>query len=122
LCGEDDIEVRRESNVEAVFLPVPSVRSAQPGAYCLGSPQRTPHWLAQIVVEPGGVHVLQPRLSAGRYRVQSPGIKTRTLVDVGENGDDTVRITLEGPRGAVGPALPDATPVVRAGHVKITLK
>jgi hypothetical protein len=121
-CGIDDIEVRKESNVEAVFAPVPSIRVAAPVTYCIGSPSRTPHWLSQVILDPGAVFVLQPTLSIGRFRVQSPGIATRTLIDVGENGETGVRITLEGQRGNAVPTLPDATPVVQSGQVKLTLK
>lgn len=121
-CGMEDVEVRKESNVEAVFFPAPSIRAASSATYCLGSPARTPHWLSQIVLEPGAVHVMQPKLGIGRFRLRSPGIKTTTLIDVGENGDSAVRVTIEGQRGNTAPTLPDATPVVQAGQVKLTLK
>lgn len=115
-------DVAQDSNVEAAFAPVSSVRAAKGDMYCLGSPSRTPHWLAQMVLDPDAVHVLQPTWGPGRYLVQSPGIAQKTLIDVGETGDDAARVTLEGERGGRAPTLPGATPVLRAGRIKLTLK
>ena len=117
-----DVAVTRDSNVELVFAPAAAVRTAKSSVYCLGSPVHTPHWIAQLVLDPDTVEVVQATLGLGRYVLQSPGIGVRTVVDVGDAGDDHVRITLEGPRGGVPPTLPAATPIVRAGRVKITLK
>lgn len=119
---ELEIDASRTSNVAAVFAPVFGVRKAQRVTYCLGSPARTPHWLAQLVLEPGASQDLPTTLGAGRYLLQSPGIKVRTVLDVGETGDERVRITLEHARGAQPPTLPAATPTLREGKVALALK
>jgi hypothetical protein len=98
------------------------VRTAKASVYCLGSPRHTPHWIAQLVMDPGEIELVQSTLGPGRYLVQATGIPVRTIVDVGDAGDDAVRVTLEGPRGGAPPTLPAATPIVRAGRVKMTLK
>lgn len=117
-----EIDASRTSNVAAVFAPVFEVRKAQRAFYCLGSPSRTPHWLAQLVLEPGASQDLPTTLGAGRYLLQSPGIKVRTVLDVGETGDERVRITLEHARGGQPPTLPAATPTLREGKVALALK
>lgn len=57
-----------------------------------------------------------------RYLLQSPGIKQRTVLDVGETGEERVAITLERARGGQPPLLPSATPTLREGKVSLALK
>lgn len=121
LCEFETI-ASRTSNVAAVFAPVFDVRRAARTSYCLGSPGRTPHWLAQLVLEPGSAQDLPMQLGAGRYLLQSPGIKQRTVLDVGETGEERVAITLERARGGQPPLLPSATPTLREGKVSLALK
>lgn len=116
-----DVSASRTSNVCAVFQPVLTVRSARAEMFCLGSPSRTPHWLAQLVLTSGESRDVVMTLGVGRYVVSSVGITARTVLDVGETGDERVRVTLEGARGGRGPTLPGATPTVRAGRVTIVL-
>lgn len=121
VCHEDT-ELTRTSNLEAVFAPATTVRDASPSTFCVGSPRRTPHWLAQVVLDPGAERMLKPALGSGRYLVRSPGIPVATLVDVGSSGEERVRVTLEGPRAGLPPTLPRATPLVHEGTVSLVLK
>lgn len=117
-----DVVASRTSNVAASFTPVFAVRKAMDGFHCLGSPRRTSHWLAQLLLAPGEQYDVTTTLGAGRYLVQSPGITARTVLDVGEAGDEDVRVTIERAVADRPAVLPGATPPLRAGKVVLRLK
>lgn len=54
LCGVD-YAVNFDRYVELRFAVHPKVRAASPAVYCIGSPFLTPHILAQISIEAGGM-------------------------------------------------------------------
>ena len=58
--------------IEARFYPAPSIRRAEVGTYCVGSPMDTPHRLAQATVLPGAETIWRLRLQPGDYTIRSP--------------------------------------------------
>jgi eukaryotic-like serine/threonine-protein kinase len=56
-------------SVELVFSPHPSVRIAPRTTYCVGSPAKRPHVIAQQALEPGEVREVDLDLERGAYRI-----------------------------------------------------
>jgi class 3 adenylate cyclase len=107
-----------DESVEATFSPSPGVREVSQGVYCFGSPQHTPNWLAQFVVEPGDERVLETELSVGRYRVQAAGVDGRALLEVVDDDDDELAVKLTSDDGA-RPEIGCERPRLGAGKVRI---
>ncbi|HEY3235357.1 MAG TPA: DUF5939 domain-containing protein, partial [Polyangiaceae bacterium] len=80
--------------VEATFRPSPAVRHVDPGPYCIGGPRRTPHVLAQSILQADGVVRLSAPEHAGRYRVFARGGAVATL-RVEKNGAKAQTLRLE---------------------------
>jgi hypothetical protein len=59
--------------VEATFVPHPSVRAVRNAVFCIGGPARTPHVVAQAIVEPGRARAIEAPPSVGRYRLFARG-------------------------------------------------
>jgi adenylate cyclase len=121
-CEACDVTWRTafERNVEATFRPTPAVREVANAIFCFGSPSRTPHWLAQVLVQAGESRVLEASLGAGRYRVQGAGVDGHTLIDVRDGGASEVEVRVG--TGADGRgALPEAADTLAAGSVRIAL-
>jgi adenylate cyclase len=62
-------ELELDRAVEATFRPSSSLRSLATGPYCIGGPRRTPHVVAQTILEPRGRAELQAPSEPGRYRL-----------------------------------------------------
>jgi class 3 adenylate cyclase len=73
--------------IEARFYPLPSIRNADVGIYCVGGPMDTPHRLAQVTIPAGQTHDWHLRLSAGPYAMRSPQSRGVARLAVGEPGD-----------------------------------
>jgi class 3 adenylate cyclase len=58
--------------IEARFYPNPGIRNVQIGMYCVGSPAKTAHRLAQAELAPGSRCEWTLGLAPGRYELSSP--------------------------------------------------
>jgi len=114
-----DFETGFDQNVEATFRPEPQVRQAERLVFCHGSPASTKTWLAQFVVPGKGQHILQLRLSAGRYRLQGQGVQKPSLIDVvSEDGAPSCSVALT--RSERGISL-SQLPALAAGDLSIVI-
>ena len=123
-CGacKLDVVTNPASNVAAVFQPMFTIRRSKNATYCLGSPQRTPHWIAQLFLEAGEQRTFETNLDTGRYLLQATGMKGRSILDVGAAGASEVSVTIESLSVSGGAIVPPATPIVRAGKVAVAIK
>ena len=104
--------------IEARFYPNPGVRRVELGTYCVGSPTRTPHRLAQAEVAPGGCRVWELDLEPGLYQLSSPQSRGAVGLVVEPGGPvqaDRSRPTIR--FAADGPTPAEAT--VAAGRVAV---
>src|SRR6185503_13332040 len=88
-----DFAVDFERYVELTFRPNPSVRRVQVTSYCVGSPQLTPHVVAQQLLPAGDKRVLTLPLEEGRYRLRTielPGSQDLDVSSEGETSADVV--------------------------------
>lgn len=101
-----DFRVNFDRYVELTFRPNPAVRRIDMQSFCVGSPQLTPHVVAQQLIPAGQKRVLELPLEAGSYRLRAlelPGAQdvvvsadgaTSAQVAVANNGwtNDTLRV------------------------------
>jgi class 3 adenylate cyclase len=93
-----DFTVNFDRYVELTFRPNPAVRRVDVQSYCVGSPELTPHVVAQQLLPPGERRMLNLPLESGSYRLRAlelPGAQevvvapdgaTSARVDVSDNG------------------------------------
>jgi class 3 adenylate cyclase len=93
-----DFTVNFDRYVELTFRPNPAVRRVDVQSYCVGSPELTPHVVAQQLLPPGERRALNLPLESGSYRLRAlelPGAQevvvapdgaTSARVDVSDNG------------------------------------
>jgi class 3 adenylate cyclase/carbon monoxide dehydrogenase subunit G len=120
LC-DVDIGANFERNIEATFAPSPDIRSVERVLFCLGSPTRTKSWIAQVIIAPGTTKTIELALGEGRYRVQASSVNGQSVMDVREDGADSVDIRIA-PAGTSDALEPQATRNVRRGVVKVNVK
>ncbi len=77
-------------NVEVVFRPHPTLGHEPSPVDCLLSPHRTPHVLAQAVLEPGATVRWGLTLQEGGYRIDTGGSAATLEVTRGEAAQDLV--------------------------------
>lgn len=94
-----DVELDRA--VEATFVPHPSIRAVPNRMFCIGGPYRTPHVVAQAVVDEGGRRVLEAPAETARYRLFARGGAVASL-DVDEAAPSAAKVTLRD--GALSPS------------------
>ena len=66
-----DFKVNFDRFVEFTFRPNASLRPVEIQDFCMGSPQRTPHIVAQQLLAPQSNRVLNLPLEPGRYRLRA---------------------------------------------------
>ena len=93
-----DFAVNFDRYVELTFHPNPAVRRVDIQAFCIGSPEWTPHIVAQQLLPAGEKRTLDLPLERGSYRLRtlelpgaldmtvSPDGETAAQVDINENG------------------------------------
>ncbi|MEO7970817.1 MAG: DUF5939 domain-containing protein [bacterium] len=88
-----DFKVNFDRFVELTFRPNPSLRPVQMQDFCMGSPQRTPHIVAQQLLPPQSKRVLNLPLEPGRYRLRALELSGGIDVSVGD-GVETAKVAI----------------------------
>ena len=87
-----DFTVNFDRFVEITFRPNPSIRSVDVRSYCMGSPEKTPHVVAQqLLAARTNRDVLLP-LEEGRYRLRVLELPGERLLTVSDGGAKTAHI------------------------------
>ena len=81
-----DFEINFEQGVELLFRPARAIRAVPTQEFCMGSPERTPHIVAQALVSPLETAHLSPQLQAGRYRLRALGDPGFALIQAAADG------------------------------------
>jgi adenylate cyclase len=82
-----DFEGSFDRNVEISFRPNPSIRKLNVYEYCAGSPQNTPHILAQQILPGNTTREIQLPLEEGHYRIRTLKLKGGREFCAQNNGD-----------------------------------
>lgn len=93
-----DYTANFEQLVELTFKPTPSIRSLpEETLFCAGSPQITPHIMAQLSLAPGKTEELVLRdLQPGRYRARAMNLPGGQLFSVSKEGSGSFEINFQG--------------------------
>lgn len=108
-------EVELDRAVEATFRPGRSLRSLSSGPYCIGGPRRTPHVVAQTLLEPNGTAELLAPAEPGRYRLFLRG-GTVSALEIAEGG--ATELLVQAGEGVLTPAKATLAPgaAIRVTH------
>lgn len=87
-------ELDLDKSVEATFLPHEAVRAVVVQPFCIGGPARTPHVVAQAMIDIGATHQFTAPQENGRFRVFARGGAT-TSVEVTGGAPASVEATIE---------------------------
>jgi len=90
-----DFNATFDQSVEVTFTVNRSIRVPGGGAYCLGSPQRTPHVHLRQKLTPGQSLEVQPLLEPGRYRLRSPDLEGFWPVLISPGGSQNVTVDIQ---------------------------
>jgi hypothetical protein len=96
-----DFTVNFDRYVELTFRPNPAVRRVNVFAFCIGSPQMTPHVVAQQLLPAGEQRVLNLPLERGSYRLRALELQGAQEVTVSPDGATSVQVVLS-PSGLRG--------------------
>lgn len=80
--------------VELTFRPNAAVRRVDVTEYCIGSPERTPHVVAQQLLRAGEVRKLSLPLEQGGYRLRSLELSGALPLKVSSAGTHAVRLSV----------------------------
>ena len=89
-----DFEVNFDRYVELTFRPNPAVRRVNVFAFCIGSPQMTPHVVAQQLLPAGQERVLNLPLESGSYRLRAMELPGAQDVTVSPDGATAAQVVL----------------------------
>jgi adenylate cyclase len=90
-----DFKVNFDRFVEVTFRPNSSLRAVAMQDFCMGSPQRTPHIIAQQLLAPQTSRVLNLPLEAGRYRLRALELSGGLDVSVtADNGNSEAKVSI----------------------------
>lgn len=89
-----DFKANFDRFVELTFRPSPAVRRVDIQEFCIGSPQRSPHVVAQQLLGPRETRKLELPLGSGNYRFRALEIDGAQQILVSHQGDETAKITL----------------------------
>ncbi len=78
--------------VELTFRTNAAVRRVDVTEYCIGSPERTPHVVAQQLLKPGEVRKLSLPLERGNYRLRTVELPGALPVTVSPDGGQSARV------------------------------
>ena len=79
--------------VELTFRPNASIRHVDVKSYCIGSPQRTPHVVAQQLLPAHSERLLTVALEPGNYRFRALELPGEQAVKVSAQGSSSVTIS-----------------------------
>jgi class 3 adenylate cyclase len=91
-----DFNVNFDRFVELTFRPNVALRQVDTKTYCVGSPQRTPHVIAQQLIGPHSERQFSVPLEHGRYRVRTVNLPGEQVLQVGPEGRDAGEIEASG--------------------------
>ena len=89
-----DFTVNFDRYVELTFRPNPSVRRLSVASFCIGSPNWTPHVVAQQLLPAGNTRELLLPLESGSYRVRALELPGSQDVTVSPEGEKSAHVTL----------------------------
>lgn len=89
-----DFAVNFDRFVEVTFRPSAVLRKVDRQEFCMGSPQRTPHIVAQQLLPAAANRALTLPLEPGRYRLRALELSGGQDVSVSVEGDTSARITI----------------------------
>ena len=89
-----DFTVDFDRYVELTFRPNPAVRRVEVTSYCVGSPQLTPHVVAQQLLTAGDKRVLTLPLEEGRYRLRTLELPGSQDLDVSPEGENFAEVVV----------------------------
>ena len=89
-----DFTVNFDRYVELTFRPNPAVRRVEVSAYCIGSPQWTPHIVAQQLLPAGEKRELTLPLERGNYRLRALELSGSQDLIVSPDGLNAAQVTL----------------------------
>ena len=89
-----DFTVDFDRYVELTFRPNPAVRRVEVQSYCVGSPQLTPHVVAQQLLPAGDKRVLTLPLEDGRYRLRTLELPGSQDLDVSPEGESSAQVVI----------------------------
>ena len=93
-----DFKVNFDRYVELTFRPNPAVRKVDVQSFCIGSPQWTPHIVAQQLLPPGEKRVLNLPLERGSYRLRALELPGSQDVSVSPEGENAAQVVIS-PQG-----------------------
>lgn len=103
-----DFTVNFDRFVEITFRPNPSVRLVDVKNYCIGSPQRTPHVVAQQLLAAQTNRTVLLPLESGRYRLRVLELPGERLLTIDAAGARTATVAAD--REIAGPELNLSSP------------
>ncbi len=89
-----DFTVNFDRFVEVTFRPNALLRVVQPQNFCMGSPQKTPHIIAQQLMPAGSARTLTLPLEEGRYRLRALELAGGQDVTVSAGGQAEAQIEI----------------------------
>ena len=89
-----DFTVNFDRYVELTFRPNPAVRRVSVSSYCIGSPNWTPHVVAQQLLPAGDKRDVLLPLESGSYRLRALELPGSQDVTVSPEGESSARVTL----------------------------
>lgn len=89
-----DFNANFECATELIFRPAPAIRPIDQRPFCVGSPGRTPHIVAQKFLKPGETHDLEPTLEPGRYRLRALELRGGQYLRVSDDPAASGAVTL----------------------------
>jgi class 3 adenylate cyclase len=95
-CATCKIEftVNFDRYVELTFRPNPAIRRVDSQSYCVGSPEWTPHVVAQQLLPPGDKRTLNLPLELGSYRLRALELAGSQEVVVSADGASAAQVSL----------------------------
>ena len=103
-----DFTVNFDRFVEITFRPNPSVRTVEVKNYCIGSPERTPHVVAQQLLAAHTNRTVSLPLEEGRYRLRALELSGERLLTIDPAGAQSGTVTVASEMA--GPELQLASP------------